>query len=149
MYLSLFASLLQFQTESPMSQFAFFVKTSISVTHGRISPSLQFVGVNPVVLEKKDFKIHCIFAISFYLHLETGCGLPFKHNWIPIIPTCLVPILVETGPVVLEKSKKRWKVYGSDDKDDDGQSSLKLSPFCKKNWISVPYETFVPKDQCF
>ena len=59
-------------------------------------------------------------------------GPLFEQICNPIIQGCFVPILVEIGPVVLEKKMKMGKVYDNDANDDglrikfDQKSSLEL-----------------------
>ena len=43
--------------------------------------------------------------------LGKGRGPLFEQIWIPFTQRCIVPSLVEIGPVVLEKKMKTWKVY--------------------------------------
>ena len=60
-------------------------------------------------------------------------GSSFEQTEFPFTQGCLVPSLVEIGPVVLEKKMKMWKFYDNDNdaNDDDGQGTnldLKSSP---------------------
>ena len=66
-------------------------------------PNLE--GKGPVILEKKIFKsFECIFTFSQLSPHWERRGPSFKQTWIPFIQECSVPILVEVGPVVLEKN---------------------------------------------
>ena len=60
------------------------------------------------------------FVIIFPWKTE---GPSFEQTGFPFTQGCLVPSLVEIGPVVLEKKMKMWKVYDKDNdaNDDDGQ----------------------------
>ena len=56
------------------------------------------------VLENNIFKFcQCIFAISWLSPLGKGLGPSFDQTWILVNQECIVPSLVEIGPVVLEE----------------------------------------------
>ena len=48
-------------------------------------------------------------------------------HWNKIDALCFVPSMVETGPVVLEKKIKMWKVYDNNDDNEDGDFDQKSS----------------------
>ena len=56
-----------------------------------------------------------------FLTLLEFIGSSFEETWIPFTQGCLVPSLVEIGPLVLEKKMKMWEVYRqTDGQTDDG-----------------------------
>ena len=61
--------------------------------------------IGPVVLEKKILKFRqCIFRYLVIISpLGKGRGPLFELTCIPFTQGCIVPSLVEIGPVVLEK----------------------------------------------
>ena len=74
-----------------------------------------------MILEKK---ILLNFVNEFplfrnYLPVEKGMALHLKI-WFLITQGCFVPNLVEIGLVLLEKKMKMWKVYDSDNNNDNG-----------------------------
>ena len=77
---------------------------------GGFVPSLVEIG--PVVLEKKIFKIPLLYFHYFVNISPWKRGWSFIWtNWTPFTQECFVPILVEIGPVVLEKKMEMWNVY--------------------------------------
>ena len=71
-------------------------------TRGCFAPSLFEIG--PVVLEKKIFEFcQCHFAVLLLSLLGKGSCHSFEQIWIPFIKECIVPSLVEIGPVVQGK----------------------------------------------
>ena len=77
------------------------------------------VEICPGVLEKKILKFRqSIFSISYISPLEKRRGPSFEQTSTLFNQGWFVPILVEIGPVALEKKMKMWKVH---DNDDDGQ----------------------------
>ena len=65
-------------------------------------PSLVEIG--QVVLEKKIFKMcQCIFTISLLSTLGKRRGPSSEQTSIPFTQECIVPHLVEIGPVAPEK----------------------------------------------
>ena len=66
-----------------------------------------WVGISPVVLEKKILKFcWCIFLIAFLSSFGKVRGPSFEQTSIYFIEECSLPSLVEIGPVVLENILK-------------------------------------------
>ena len=64
----------------------------------------------------------------------------FWINLNPFIQGCFGQILVEIGPVVLEKMMKMWKVYDNDndnDKDDFWSEKLTWAKKCDREFLST------------
>ena len=69
------------------------------------------------------------FDISLLSPLEIGRGPLFEQTWIPFTQGCFGPILVEIGPVILEKKMKMWKVYRQTNSRTDERLLKKLTWF--------------------
>ena len=91
--------------------------------------------IGPV--EKKIFNFVYVFSLfRNYLFLEKGHTLYLNKK-------CFVPSLVESGPVVLEKKMKMWKVY----RQTDLFSSL-LQYIHKKYHIAIHFSIPVYWQRC-
>ena len=76
-----------------------FEQTWIHFTQGCFVP-IKLVEIGPVVLEKKILKFcQCIFAISKLSPLGKRWGPSFEQTWLPFTKRCIVPNLVDIGPV--------------------------------------------------
>ena len=73
---------------------------------------LSLVEIAPLVLEKTILKFRqCILIISILSPHRKGQGSSFEQTWFPLIQRWFVQILVEIGPVVLEKFLKFVNVF--------------------------------------
>ena len=100
--------------KKPLSPCSLCVKIWILFTQGCFVPSL--VDIGPVVLGK-IFKFHLSIFVIFLLSLPgKGCSPSFEQTCIPFTKGSFVSVLFVSGPVVLEKQMKMWKVYNDNRK---------------------------------
>ena len=92
----------------------------------------KFVGISPAFLQKKIFKLRCIFAISWLSPLGNKRGPSLEQTWISIILGCFVSGLVGTGIVDLKMVMNMRKAYGQTDGQTDDTQLKMLS------WAFVP-----------
>ena len=105
-----------------------------------------------MVLEKRFLNVVNVFSLfHFYLPLEKGLVFYLNTTKSPSPLKSFVPILVETGTVILEKSMKNVKSLRQRRQKwrrttDKAHQSL-LLPLTNLNF--VPYETFVIRISAF
>ena len=88
-----------------------FIWTNLNPLHQRMLSKLDWIW--PSGSGGEDYFKFCqyIFAISLLSPRWKGRGPSYEQIWIPLTQGCVVPSLVEIGPVVLEKKIFKFCQY--------------------------------------
>ena len=81
---------------------------------GHIAHLRKTIQIKNTLIKRRKNPLFTLWELNENLN-----GSSFEQTWITFIQGCIVPSLVEIGPVVLEKKMKMWKDY----KQTDGQTN--------------------------